>query len=176
MGLIFVTGMPGVGKSTVGVELARQLGWTFLDLDAEIERRAGKSIPGIFAKHGEPFFRELEAAALSETLHESGAVIALGAGALERADNLEIVGQNGVLVYLSADLDLLVERNQSAGGRPLLAGVQGEEDLRKRLAEFLARREAAYETASVIIQVTREQSPEEISSLILAKLRRSERV
>ncbi len=176
MGLIFLSGMPGVGKSTVGAELARQLGWTFLDLDTEIERRAGKSIPTIFADHGEPFFRELETAMLSELLHESGAVIALGAGALERADNVENVSQNGVLVYLSADLDLLVERNQGADGRPLLAGIKGETELRNRLAELLARREAAYEQASVIINVTREQSPEEIASLILAKLRRSERV
>ncbi len=176
MGLIFLTGMPGVGKSAVAAELARQLNWTLLDLDSEIARRAEKSIPAIFSEEGEPFFRELETAALSEALHESGAVIALGAGALERTENLESVQKNGVLVYLAAELDLLVERNAGGGGRPLLAGTRGKTELRNKLTVLHARREAAYSTASVIIHVTREQSPAEMASLILAKLRRSERI
>src|SRR5512143_3726369 len=105
--------MPGVGKTTVGALLAGELKWRFVDLDEDIERRAGKTIPEIFAAEGETAFRDLESLALGEACDLAETVVALGAGALESDGNFDLVVSSGMLVYLRTDLDTLVERNQS---------------------------------------------------------------
>jgi shikimate kinase len=102
MALIFLCGMPGAGKSTVGKLLAEMRGSPFLDLDLEIERFAGKSIPAIFQSEGEAHFRRLESLCLQDALSLSEGVIALGGGALESERNLELLKENGALVYLQS--------------------------------------------------------------------------
>ena len=176
MGLIFLTGMPGAGKSAVGEQLAGLLDWTFLDLDAEIVVRVGETIPEIFSRNGEPHFRDLEAAALKDALTTSGTVIALGAGALERDESLAQVTTNGTLIYLRAEIALLLERNLKVKSRPLLSAARSESDMRNQLEQLLRRREHGYLSASVIVDVDPSQTPAMIASHILARLRRSERV
>ena len=111
---ILLIGMPGCGKTTVGRALAEATGRAFVDLDELVEQRAGKPIPAIFAAEGEEAFRALEHAALCEHAKRSGLVIACGGGVVTRAENLDPMRQNAVVVWLLRDLDKL-----PTDGRPL---------------------------------------------------------
>ncbi len=111
---IILIGMPGCGKTTLGQALAGALGRSFLDADAEIERRAGMSIPDIFADQGEPGFRRIETAVLGELGKGSGAVIATGGGCVTRAENYPLLHQNGVIIWIQRSLEVL-----PSDGRPL---------------------------------------------------------
>jgi shikimate kinase len=167
VGLIFLTGMPGTGKTTVGAMLARELHWRFIDLDADIERRVGKTIPQIFAEEGETAFREYESSALDEACRLTEAVVALGAGALERDQNLDLVASSGMLVYLRTDMNTLVERCASAFSRPLLVGAETKEDLMTRLQSLLERREQRFLAAPIIVDGTPGQSAQETAEKVL---------
>lgn len=159
---IFLYGPPGSGKSTVGKVLARNLALPFVDLDAEIEQEAGRSIPQIMAEDGEPAFRERESAALERVAGGQPAVIALGGGALLRERNRACAEANGDVVFLQADLETLltrlrVDKNQ----RPLLAG-----DLETRLAGLLERRAEHYASFALRVANTSQDNPEETAAQI----------
>lgn len=111
---IVLIGMPGCGKSTVGRALAKKLSRPFFDADAELEARAGCSIPEIFRTQGEGAFRTLETEVLCELGKKSGAVIATGGGCVTREENYPALHQNSVIVCLSRPLELLPTK-----GRPL---------------------------------------------------------
>jgi shikimate kinase len=119
----------GSGKTSVGALLAERLGWRFLDLDREIERRDGRPVPRIFSESGEAHFRHLEIAALASLLGQRRLVLALGGGAPEELGNRLLLEQtpHTAVVYLSAPYDLLVDRcheqalQPGAIGRPVLA-------------------------------------------------------
>lgn len=111
---IALIGMPGSGKTTVGRELARRLDRKFMDMDDEIVKKAGKSIPQIFAEEGEEAFRSLETQVLSELSGESGLVIATGGGVVTRARNLPLLRRNSRIVRLERPVEEL-----SSEGRPL---------------------------------------------------------
>lgn len=157
----------GAGKSTVGPLLAARLGVPFLDLDREIEARAGFAVPDIFEREGEAGFRARESAALRE-LCDQDAVIALGGGALGRPANLERVLAAGTLVWLDApDDELLLRiggRPDGLASRPLLLG-----DPKAALAELRAKRASQYAQAQVHID-TRGLSPEAIAARIEEQL------
>jgi len=169
MGLIFITGMSGVGKTTVGEKLAAKLGVPFVDVDGEIERATSKSIAEIFAAGGEEEFRDCEAVALSVAAELPEAVIALGAGALMDDQNLELVQESGVLLYLRAKTEVLAKRLKRATDRPLLGDAKSSEELKKRLQKLLARREARYLTADMVMDVDA-QTPDEIVARLLPRL------
>ncbi|GAC1359701.1 MAG: shikimate kinase AroK [Acidobacteriaceae bacterium] len=109
---IVLTGFMGAGKSTVGRLLAAQLGWTFLDLDAHLEARAGATVPQLFETLGEPGFRRLESSALANALRQSRLVLALGGGAPETLTNRLLLEQTpGTLtVLLDAPFASLFDR------------------------------------------------------------------
>ena len=111
---LILIGMPGCGKSTVGRELAQRLGRPLVDLDEEIEREAGASIPEIFARQGEEAFRNLEHQVLMKATRRKGVVIATGGGVVTRAENLEPMHQNSVVIFLRRNLELLPRE-----GRPV---------------------------------------------------------
>jgi shikimate dehydrogenase len=115
---IALIGMPGCGKSTAGRLLARITGRPFTDIDEQIELAAGKSIPKIFSEDGEETFRRLETRILGEEARESGKVIAAGGGVVTRPENLDLLRQNSVIVYLKRELSDLV-----TDGRPLSQGI-----------------------------------------------------
>ena len=111
---LILIGMPGSGKTRIGMALAERMKRPFVDLDDEIVKRAGKSIPEIFAEDGEGAFRKLERQVVLDACKEKGAVIATGGGAVLRTDNVRAMRQNGRLCLLTRDLDAL-----PLDGRPL---------------------------------------------------------
>lgn len=131
---IVLTGFMGAGKSTVGGLLAEQLGWRFIDIDREIEVKAGLSVAEIFARLGEFVFRRLETSAIAHALGERGVVVALGGGAPEVLANRLLLEQTPgtSVILLEAALGTLLERcaNQSgaAAERPNLADGTGVEE------------------------------------------------
>lgn len=147
---VIVYGPPGAGKTSVGRELARRQGRRFVDADALIEARAGRTIPQIFAERGETAFRELEAAVCAELAAQSDLVIAPGGGALLNADNRAALERSGVIVCLRAAPQALLARLQSSGGRPLLAGP----DPAGKLAALLDARRGVYDSFAVQIETT----------------------
>ncbi len=162
---IVLTGFMGSGKSTVGPLLAAELGWTFIDLDAEIERRTGLSVPQIFSEQGEAAFRKEETAALAAVLGRTRAVIALGGGAPETLGNRLLLEQTPAtaIVYLAAPFATLVDRctAQSTTIRPNFADPAAAE------ARFTARHPIYNRLAHVSIE-TDGLTPEDSAAAVLA--------
>lgn len=146
---IWLVGMMGVGKSTVGRALAQQLSLPFIDSDLEIERGAGRSVSEIFAGEGEANFRRLEA----EVIREIGGrpqVVALGGGAPAQPGMVEHLQQHGTMVYLRAGLDTLLDRIGDAWNRPMLRDL-APEARGERLKTLQGEREPSYSRAQVRI-------------------------
>jgi shikimate kinase len=169
--LIYLTGMSGAGKTTVGEKLAARLGMPFVDVDQEIEQATGNSIARIFETEGEAAFRELEAIVVREISRFSHVVIALGAGALERDDSFATVSKSGTLVYLKAGLPLIQSRLQKGEPRPLLASAAPNE-LKERLAEMLNRRERRYLCAEVVVEIREDRTPDDTVGVLVWELAR----
>lgn len=146
---IFLIGMMGAGKSTIGRLLARELGFDFVDCDREIEARSGVTITTIFELEGEEGFRQREAAVLDELTQRTNVVLATGGGAVLREDNREYLQNRGLVIYLQASADELARRTNNDRSRPLLQTA----DPRARIGELLTRREPLYlATAHLIFQ------------------------
>ena len=125
---IYLVGFMGCGKSVVGAQLAQKLGWTFCDIDADIESQSGITINEIFDTRGEDEFRRLETEAITRRVHvvQSGTplVVALGGGAFVRQQNYDLVENNGVTVWLDCPLPLIRRRLQGSATRPLARDPQ----------------------------------------------------
>ncbi|KUP92485.1 shikimate kinase [Tritonibacter horizontis] len=117
---IVLVGMMGAGKTAVGRALAARLKVPFLDSDHEIETAANMSIPEIFARDGEPFFREKEYQVICRLLKEECGILSTGGGAFLAPRNRKVISETGVAVCLQADLDVLWKRVKGRDSRPLL--------------------------------------------------------
>jgi shikimate kinase len=138
---IALVGMPGSGKSTVGRQLARLLGWPFVDSDAEIVRRIGMPIRAFFEQSGEAAFRALESQVLAELLATpGGVVVATGGGAVLRPENRELLKSNAQCVYLRASVDELWRRLRHDTHRPLLQVA----DPHRKLRDLFHERDPLY--------------------------------
>ncbi len=168
-GPIFLTGFMGVGKTRVGRILAQQLGRSFLDTDRMIEQRAGKTIAEIFADEGEAHFRQLERDCVLETCQRPDAIVALGGGAVTRADNVEAVRCAGILVCLKADVDTIFARVSRRTNRPLLAGLDPQAQ-RAKIESLLRERAPFYDQAHIELYTTQAQTPEDTAGQLLALL------
>jgi shikimate kinase len=154
---LFLTGMMGCGKTTVGRVLAHALGVPLVDLDVRLERLHGLAVPALLAELGEPGFREAEARALESLLGEPGfcergVVVATGGGAVLRESNRQAIDRAGTRVYLEVGVDELVRRlrpevEADPAARPLLQGAS----LRLRVAELLAARGSCYRAGALSI-------------------------
>ncbi len=159
---IYLVGMMGVGKSTVGALLASRLNRAFVDTDREVERVAARRISEIFETDGEARFRMLEAESMRATATTS-AVVALGGGAVCPPGAIEGLLASGEVVYLKAAPETLMERITDASNRPLLAGLDRAAQVEK-LKSLLAERDRFYRQARVHIDArgTREEVAERI--------------
>src|SRR3989338_8170656 len=137
---IYLTGMMGSGKSVTGKRLALKLGHTFLDLDALIQKKSGKTITQIFSEKGEDFFRNLEAQALKEASQSELKVVATGGGTVLRAANVDLMKATGKIIYLDTSVETLWDRVKDNKDRPLLRGGQPQE----KLLEIYAYRRPIY--------------------------------
>ena len=161
--IVYLVGMPGSGKSTVGPELAARLEVPFIELDAEIEGAAGRSVPEIFAEEGEAGFRAREAAALVDAAQRDPSVVSCGGGVVLEPANRVTLRATGEVVFLSVPLELLAARVPPAADRPL---IQHEGDL-ERL--FRAREPLYREFAAHVVDGS--GTPQEVAEAIIEELR-----
>lgn len=138
---IFIIGYMASGKTTFGKELSEQLGTPFIDLDAYIEAKTGKSIPDIFNEVGEDGFRSLERDMLYKSVEEEpDAVIACGGGTPCFYDNMKFLNDNGVTVFIETSTPVLIDRLQEGSqNRPLMNGKSDEEIREKVLSQLCER-------------------------------------
>jgi shikimate kinase len=161
--IVYLVGMPGAGKSVVGRELAGRLGVPFVDLDVEVERREGRSVPEIFAEAGEAGFREVEAAVLTHASMQDPSVVACGGGIVLEPANRITLRNTGTTVYLDVPLTLLHERVRPGTDRPL---IHAEGDLER----ILAAREPLYrEFAGHVVDGS--GAPPDVAEAIVEELR-----
>jgi shikimate kinase len=152
-GNLFLVGLPGAGKSTLGRQLARRLSKAFIDADTELEQRLGVSIPTIFEIEGEPSFRDREETILADLVTRTGIVLATGGGVVIRPVNRERLKANGTVVYLRAEPAALWERVHRGRNRPLL----NTSDKLARLEQLFHDRDVLYrEVADVLLESDRE--------------------
>ena len=164
---VFLVGPMGVGKTTVGRLLADELGYTFIDTDREIEARCGADIPWIFDVEGEEGFRQREIKALDELSSKECIVLATGGGIVLKPENREKLKSRGFVVYLTAHLDLLVERTGKDKKRPLLQ----VDDPRDALEKTLGFRDPLYRDVATIIVPTDRQNPRQAAKEIAIAFR-----
>lgn len=156
---IVLVGMMGAGKSSIGRRLATRLGLTFADADTEIETAAGMTIPEIFEKHGEPYFRAGEARVIARLLDNGPQVLATGGGAIMDQHTRDLIHIKGVSIWLKADLDVLSKRTKRRGDRPLV----------DKMKDLLPLREPIYALSDIVVQ-SRDEPHDNIVDEIISAL------
>jgi len=156
---VVLVGMMGAGKSSVGRRLASRLGIDFIDADTEIESAAGMTIPEIFAKHGESYFRSGEARVIARLLDGGPQVLATGGGSVMDQTTRDLIHIKGISVWLKADLDVLLKRTKRRNDRPLV----------EKIRDLLPAREPVYALSDIVVQ-SRDEPHETIVEEIIAKL------
>jgi shikimate kinase len=150
---VYLIGLPGSGKSTLGKQLADELTVPFIDLDQSIEQESGKSIPAIFSEQGEEYFRSLEAVALRQRSKAAAFVMACGGGTPCFHDNMEFMNASGKTVFLDVPVSEIVKRFSSTQEyklRPLL-NESDPEKLSGKLEDLLKKRLLFYQQAAVTV-------------------------
>ena len=162
---VYLIGMMGAGKSTVGKLIAQQLGYQFFDTDELISQVAGKSINEIFATSGEEAFRDLETQVISEICAYKNLVVATGGGMIIRQKNWSYL-QHGVVVWLDVPVEELYSRLKEDTTRPLLR----DPDPLGKLNSILSDRLEMYAQADVRIKVAIDETPERLAARVLEEI------
>ncbi len=160
---IYLIGFMGSGKSTIGKLLAEKLGYRFVDTDEEIVKDTNLSIPEIFEKYGESYFRELETKKIKELSQMSNLIVATGGGLPVNPENMNIMRNSGKVIWLNIDFDTFLFRTKGDNNRPLL-----KEDL-KKLKERFEYRKNFYSKADIVVDANK--SVDEVLNIILEKLK-----
>ncbi|MEM9244938.1 MAG: shikimate kinase [Cyanobacteria bacterium P01_F01_bin.153] len=167
---LYLVGMMGVGKSTVGRAIAQSLNYRFFDTDDLIERVAQRSIPEIFADDGEATFRTLESQVLTQLSSQARSIIATGGGIVTQQDNWQQL-RHGAIIWLDAPVDVILERLRAnpdeVANRPLLQTPNPEETLTK----LLETRRDLYANADLRITIAAGDSPDTVVQQTLSGLR-----
>ncbi|NET61070.1 MAG: shikimate kinase [Symploca sp. SIO2E6] len=162
---VFLIGMMGSGKTTVGHLLASQLGYGFCDSDVVIEQVVGKTINEIFAESGEEAFRQLESQVVSELSAYTKLIIATGGGVVLKPINWSYL-HHGLIVWLDAPVEVLIERLQEDTTRPLLK----QADPAQILQRLLEQRRGLYAEADLHIRINASETPEQVVSQIVTQI------
>jgi len=165
-GNVFLVGMMGAGKTTLGKALAQKTGQEFIDTDRLLVERTGVPVATIFEFEGEEGFRRRESAILAEVATRSGCVVATGGGAVLAPENRELMRRSGTVVYLRARLEHLWERTRHDSSRPLLATP----DPKATLAALLEQRDPLYRQAAHLVVDTGSQAAASLVNRVLAAL------
>jgi shikimate kinase len=150
---VFLIGFMTSGKTTIGKILANTIGWNFVDLDQEIEILENKSITEIFKQNGEDYFRYLENKILKKFINEKNLVISLGGGAIENPENLQLILNNGIVIYLEISALEALKRLKFKRNRPIIFNNFNEEvsdeELIERINKIFERRVNIYNKAHI---------------------------
>lgn len=163
---VVLVGMMGAGKTAIGKHVAQLLGVPFRDSDEAIVAAAQMSIPEIFARDGEAFFRAREAEVIARLMRKSPGILSVGGGAFLRAETRARIHEQGVSVWLRADLDLLWQRVRAKPTRPLLQ----TDDPQGTLARLLAERTPDYAQADLVADADPAYSIAKMAQAVLAEL------
>jgi shikimate kinase len=158
---IVLVGMMGAGKSSVGRRLAARLGIPFVDADTEIESAASMTIPEIFEKHGEGYFRAGEARVIARLLDGGPQVLATGGGSIMDQNTRDLIHIKGISIWLKADLDVLLRRTKRRNDRPLV----------EKIKDLLPLREPIYALSDIVVQ-SRDEPHDTIVNEILGLLQK----
>lgn len=164
---IYLVGFMGSGKSTVGRLLAHRLGWSFFDMDHEIEASEGTTIREIFETRGEPEFRRIETTILAQHIswieHGRPSVLALGGGAFARQGNRALVGDRGITVWLDCPFEIVERRAALTSHRPLSLDPM-------QFAALYQERLEAYRLADIHIAITRDDPDPVVEAILMHPL------
>lgn len=144
---LYLVGFMGTGKSTVGRQVARQVGFDFLDSDHEIERKEGRPVSQIFAEQGEVAFRAMERAFIEQGHPARRCVVSCGGGLVVPPGMLELLRARGVIICMHAPIETILQRTMHATHRPLLQ----VDDREQRLRELYSQREALYRRTGTMV-------------------------
>jgi shikimate kinase len=148
---IYIIGFMGSGKTTAGKKLASSLKWEFIDLDKEIEHKAGITIPDIFSASGEEYFRKLEAEILTSLITEKNTIISTGGGTPCYGHNMQFMLETGLVIYIKmTPVQLKTRLEGSSTSRPLLS-TKTDNELQQFISDKLAEREKYYLKATVVV-------------------------
>ncbi|HEY9811767.1 MAG TPA: shikimate kinase [Halomicronema sp.] len=165
---LYLIGMMGAGKTTVGRLLATQLNYRFVDTDEMIEKVVGKSITEIFAEEGETSFRELESKVLGEVAAYKNLVVATGGGIILRQENWGYL-RHGVVVWLDVGVEQLYARVKEDKSRPLLQ----DPNPMAKLQSLLESRQSLYSQADVRVRVEGSQTPKQVAAVAFEDIRKA---
>lgn len=166
---LFLVGPMGVGKTTIGRMLAKELSLEFIDSDQEIERRAGTNIAWIFDVEGEEQFRVRESAVIDELTQRSNVLIATGGGSVLRPENRKYLVSRGVVVFLDTSLELQIKRTEKDKKRPLLQ----KDDPKAVLKALKVKRHSLYEEVMDIYMFVGPESSKFIINSIVNQLKKA---
>jgi shikimate kinase len=164
---IILTGFMGSGKTTIAFELSRRFNMRYISTDDLIEKSQKCTINEIFTKKGEDYFRDVETIAVRDACSAENVIIDLGGGAVIRDENWEIIKKSGVVIYLTADEDAIMERTKKYKHRPLL----NVEDPKQKIRTLMAKRAPFYAKADYCVdtgKLTVKQSVEKIAAIVEA--------
>lgn len=162
---IYLIGFMGSGKSTVGKVLAEELNYEFVDTDEEIEKETGMKIKDIFKEYGEEYFRDLERKKILELSKKRNLVISTGGGLPAKEENLNVMKNSGIVIWLKIDFDTFLNRVGNDENRPLL-----KEDINK-LKERFNNRKKYYSQADIVVINDDTKTVDETVREILEKIK-----
>jgi len=152
---IYLVGFMGTGKTCVGMELAKKKKFRFVDLDELIQLREKRTIPDIFAKYGEAYFRRIEKQVLKEVALESGFVVSTGGGIVINKDNIKLMKETGAMICLTARVEVILKRISGSAHRPLLNVSEPKKKidlLLKMRAPYYAQAQTCIDTSELTVR------------------------